>query len=363
MRKNGYYSQRQFAKITGISTVTLSKLVKEGVIKLQPNGTISGEELRKLVIVELRKKYADSLLLFQVGSADSCSQAISNITALFEREHKKNKKIKPLLYYKSIDDLVDNIVNYEPADLSLTFLETRYMKHICKEFLSRYKQAMQTLFISKTVDNMSNTHDTLKLNDLPNGVVYNLFMSGVRDANYDYSGVENMLRVLDTLLDERFNVIVDSLQLKDEHNVALFERKELTSDIVKDVDTFYEFLTTKLPEQKDTLGNTFYMLPNKVEKLYLLDAEKMQSGCLRDNIKSVIHNNRVFTAMNLNLEYTDAEATQALLTLTNNLATGVFGEVMFTCTRSQYERCVPDLLKVFFDNYESNGTKLTFLND
>lgn len=363
MRKNGYYSQRQFAKITGISTVTLSKLVKEGVIKLQPNGTISGEELRKLVIVELRKKYADSLLLFQVGSADSCSQAISNVTALFEREHKKNKKIKPLLYYKSIDDLVDNIVNYEPADLSLTFLENRYMKHICKEFLSRYKQAMQTLFISKTVDNMSNTHDTLKLNDLPNGVVYNLFMSGVRDANYDYSGVENMLRVLDTLLDERFNVIVDSLQLKDASNAVLFERKDLTSDIIKDVDTFYDFLSTKLPEQKDTLGNTFYMLPNKVEKLYVLDTEKMQSGCLKDNIRSVIHNNRVFTAMNLNLEYTDVEATQALLTLTNNLTTGVFGEVMFTCTRKQYEEYVPDLLRVFLDNYESNGIKLTFIND
>lgn len=51
--KELFFSQRQFAKITGISTVTLSKMVKSGNIKLQPDGKISSNEIRKLVIMQL----------------------------------------------------------------------------------------------------------------------------------------------------------------------------------------------------------------------------------------------------------------------------------------------------------------------
>lgn len=59
--KELFFSQRQFAKITGISTVTLSKMVKSGNIKLQPDGKISSNEIRKLVIMQLKKKYTDSV--------------------------------------------------------------------------------------------------------------------------------------------------------------------------------------------------------------------------------------------------------------------------------------------------------------
>lgn len=358
MRKEGFYSQRQFAKITGISTVTLAKLVKDGVIKLQPNGTISGEELRKLVIVELRKKHADNILLFQFGSAESGLQTVNNLVDYYNK-HKQPKK-GGVVYYDSVDSLVSAIINYQPATQSKVFLENRYTKCICKEFLDKYKQGMQSLFIAKTEDNMSNSHDSLHLNDLPNGVVYDLFMFGKPDEIYDYSGVANCLNVLDGVLNEKFSQIMKSLQLVNENGKLLFERLELTKEILKDTDSFYNFLITKLPKYKDELGKEFCNLPCKVERIFMQEAERVQTGSLKDTINTVIHNDRVITAVHLNVEHTLEDVLNVLSYLTGVLSSGLFSEIMFSITEEQYNEYMPDLLKNLLSNYDANGVKFTF---
>lgn len=358
--KELFFSQRQFAKITGISTVTLSKMVKGGNIKLQPDGKISSTEIRKLVIMQLKKKYTDSVFLFHLGSKEGCAKTIENLVEFCKKPKKKGDK--SLIYYVSIDKLIDEIISYEPDSLSKANLEKHYIEHICKDFLSKYKQTMQSVFLSRSAENLCTEPDTVSLNDLPNGIVYDLIMQGHSDK-FDVesnSGVVNTLKTLNGILDKKVESLINSLQLTDKDNKPLFERSDLTPDVLESVASFYDFITSRLVPLKTVLNQQCFALPNKIESIYTLECERLQSGNLKSNIGAVLHNNRFLTAINLPFEHSMQDEGMILLYITNVLASGLFSEIVFTCTREQYEEQMPDLLKAFFNNYESSGVKFTF---
>lgn len=215
-------SLRQFAKQAGISTVTVSDLIERGVIERDVNGLISYNQLDKVWQNKVIEKIKTCTLYVGFNRED-----IDYVRKNLIPENGFEVSSREDIYrcYQGISE--KKISDYEKSNK----VNEKYKREILTEFHKRYL-ASKRLFVSDMVaDERINKLPACDLNALAEygaDISIETIQSVYGD---DYQKVQNVLDDINERIQEKFNKLIDSLDIYWENDeTPVFTRKDLGLD-------------------------------------------------------------------------------------------------------------------------------------
>lgn len=342
--KEVFLSQRDFAKVASVSTVTLQRLIQDKVIKVDPvSKKIPVSQYRNILAKNIRSYKANSTLVIGAFSDDNSKkdiyESVEHLVAGYQQPH-----------FQSLSDVYHAIdVNDDDVSKIEGSMQSDYNKSIMKEFSTRYKNIVNSYESTVLGSREVNSEDAGALYKLPYYVVDELFTYGrvVTDLSDDelkeihklLSGVVRMNVKVQETLDTRFKKLMDELKLTTNDGL-LFTRYDLTPDFFKGSGAVYDlfFKGTDNPTQLQYVGKSFDTV--------LIKSELTQ---MRQNVENLLSNGFVVSAILdcVEIPMFDFEdfVTSSVAELSELMYSGFFANVVFAMSETTYNKSIPSSLK------------------
>lgn len=328
------YSQREFANLIGVSTATLSNMIKSGEIKKAPDGRIPQIEIQHYYENVIRK-YANRgtlIITNQASDTDISSIKESFESACIEKEDKTPR------YFNSVYEIISEANKFEDtgsSEVQMQLLQERYNLAVLSALIQQYQSKAADYFTSLVVN--KKYPDFCKL---PCEIAFDLILYGkIYVEGYFDSAVEDYLASVDSCMqdiqfamDSRFDLLMRELKLVGKDDQLLFKRTQLTPDFFN---------------KSGSLYNSFFYNKGKKDVVYIAMNEKIkktvigksQGRKIKDNIENLLSDN-FYTICNI--DGSDEGASK----IASVIGSGYYGNLLVMMDESSYSKVANSLLWV-----------------
>lgn len=364
VNKDKQYSQRDFAKITGLSTVTVSRMIKEGKIKKDMvTGLIPISEVNNIAILQAKHFRSKNTLAICLGHKDTTEKTAEYLTEFFTKTTKnvpfyfENEDGHIKFEFDSSDSAKSNILNNEILE--------EYNKRVLKKFIELYKSCVDNAFLNAIMTSAKSYPNDDEASKLSGVGYYVDLLCGKADCviNPNIKDEEKQKTISD-----RFSEIMTELGLVNKAGSFIFNREDLTIDFFNKKGELYEkYVKVEHKNNSDDLDNTDEsgVVPAEDKHIEYLPANNKKIGA---EVAAYICNKYYKDAMKNQLKYgffttyyvnidTPEPYFNNLMSLLNS---ELFSTIMFTVTEQDYNEKTPVLLKAVFDSYISSGYNVEF---
>lgn len=352
--KDKQYSQREFARITGLSTVTVAKMIKEGKIrKDKVTGLIPVTEVGNVAILQAKHFRNKNTLVICLGYEDTTEE-----TAVLLTEHfTKTLEDVPFYFENEGGHIKFDLDDTNPAGLEDEVL-AEYNKRVIKKFIELYKSCVDNAFLNAVMTSAKSYLNNDEASKLSGVDFYVDLLCGKADCAVNPNIEEKKQKTIS----DRFNEIMTELCLLNEDGNFIFERSDLTVDFFSKKGELYEkYVKVEHKNNSDMSGvvpaedNHIEHLPIKNTKIGEEVGIYFCNKYYKDAIKNQLSGG-FFTTYYVNINTPEPYFNNLMALLNSEL----FSTIMLTITEQDYNEKIPVLLKAVLDSYINSGYKVEF---
>ena len=351
---NKLYSQREFAKLVGLSLSTVSSMVKSKSLIMQ-DGKIVEEEVSRFRFNKLKQFASQGTLILSFDTDVAYNDAWK---AEFSKRWEEATNSKPM-YFQSVDSIFD----MEKKDTSLSDaqvinLRLKYNTKVLSLFISRYNEAVNKFFCSLLNDSSYKEISTIPAILLQEYIKFGKFIS---TDIFD----DSILETYQSVISEKSAAINDFMNnqcLRISKDLALLDMNTKKPLIERDL------LTLEFFNKQGTLYDSFFTCGNNKKDPKVFDYNK--------SIYGSILNDFTVKSFNRNLDYSLSKGYFTLLAIdiTNKstflrdtillhslVAKGLFNNLFILASKDDFINNTPKELKDYLDiAFIANPCKVNF---
>lgn len=344
------YSQREFSKVTGISTVTVSKLIKEGKIKLDPvTKMIPKQEVNKIILLRAKRVRYKSILVLCVGHEDKCEETAENLTNHFIEE--RDSDDVPF-YFNNENGQVKFDLDFSDPTFIEKLIPEEYNKRVFKKFIELYKGCVDSTFLNAVTKHVI-TNKEFGNEAIKSGVdFYRDLLCGQDNCIIASNKKNNKEDDKIITLDDKFNSIMHNLQLLDKDGNLLFERVDLTPEFFEGNGELYHKYVKDKKSNEDVI---IERLPKQNNSILIEARDYIRNKIFKESVDAQLGSG-FFTTLFIDLNNPDT----CLDDLISLLSSELFSTIMFNIDEKYYDEAVPPVLKSILNSYINNGYNVKF---
>ena len=336
-------TQREFAQMAGISTVTVSNLVKTGGIRKAEDGRIPTSEVLRYFEGVIKKTVAGSYLLL---CAEDTQDAVDDLCDRFESSVSDGDNTPRL--FDSVGAIIDAAraskeANAGSNEEKALIIQEKYNIAVLDAFMKQYLDKAGSYLASLILNHRYESFSKLPSWVAGEIVVYGRVITG--DDTYT-SSLSDCLLAITQYMDDAFESLMINLKLIGDKGRPLFPRSALSPEFFKKAGMLYNSFFYEMKDGVQGSKNIMFLKANeKIMKPLMVRAE---SGSIKGNIESVLENGFYMLA---NLDEGVAQDSLAA-----TICGGLYKTVILCMSQEDYDSKVPDVLKTALVLAEKNGS-------
>ena len=337
-----YKSQREFAKLAKISSQRLKMLIETGKIAVHEGGMIHVSQLNYFI----RERFLNCISSRGGGTLYVGIDMTDEEMSSYKEEVRDGTMV-----IASVDELLANLskdsIDKAMGMSSQNLIELRYKKLVLKEFVKRFKAALQRHLMKYC--------DDVEIAQIPLGIIYELMLYS-KVYSYEIEDIalaERMCRKPMADMKQSFDIIVDNLNLYDSSTgEPLFIQEEITPEFVTAIEA--------LKDDESTPSNA--VLSDIFAKIFCLGEGKSGRGKDSQKIVESIANKLSNSAKSTMISdivthgfcsFVNIKAdisTEECCKISSDLTAGFYSEVKFLCSKEYANQNLPEALAVMFNS-------------
>lgn len=376
------YTQREFSNITGLSTATIVKMLKNGELKKADNGEILKSEASRILTAKLKdSKSSGTLILYFNDSPVTMEQLIDYTVSDIQ---KTTKSDATPIEFNSINDIIMRAKDTQSNLLPDTLIRLYNIK-VLKTFMLSYDSLVKSKLSSlygqvlgtDGKEKEKRLETELKYRELREKLPYEVLLDLFYYKNVIYENscldeevikpllksFSNIISEFQEDLDKNFGILMRKLFLIKFTKVnqpideceLYFTRDDLTPDFFECEGSLYSsFLCNK------SIGNRPVAL-KQVPKIAIELKESLDNKRIKSNTKSLLENG-YYTVVNMGASRAEVDHTSEEASILSKIYNGLYSKILINIPQSKFETCISGGLQLFIkESISMANTKVEYL--
>lgn len=257
-----FLTQRDFAALTGLSTATVVKRIKNGTITRASSGRIPKSEVIKTYIDRI-KKYAEYGTL--VITFDKDEDELELLKQHFLSSSYVGKLRDTIRCYSGVRDII-GVVTKPNTSVDAKTVQEQYNKEVLNLFMQKYCQVVDSYFVSLASNGMFKSFSALSVSDAYDYLMFGKFFN-VTDASSSFLADAVAVKEINQYVQVRFNSIMTELCLVGQDGSSLFTRDALCKEFFN--------------KEGDLYNSFFFNSNGQKEVVFLTQSQKVVDSLIK----------------------------------------------------------------------------------